>query len=272
MIALALGYNQGTSGGSWIADFCNTHPRVCLIEEWNRKEGHPKVGFGGMTRKGLHDMAFGYLQGLEAQAPAHGWQTVGLIKGFGQRVLDYALERGARITAQYKHPVRVLWAQRKRIAQPRAWIEREEGAARDPRDYAEFFTNQCKYKAHQYWIYWKRRERHRLVKLEDLSASIMGDRSYIRELLSWWHQLEWTSQDIDRAVAKVKPRHRGGCKGDECWQEHWEANANVPWNNRYDPPKEEIWASWKPWQHRLFLAEFGEIMTKLGYSTDWMGI
>ena len=249
MTHLFLMINAGNSGGSWFESVCNSHPLVHAWEEvTSRTLKIPKVTAETTVTEAVarQRKVFEFLKEQEASGQ---WQSIGLIKGFGYEVLAYCRERGGRVVQQFRHPIKVMYGTRKRPLQPYRWWGRE------PKDEREYFEGHARWMARRYSKFLRRADKYPLQTLEALSASLMGDRSYIRDRMEYITQVEWDDATIERIPS---PRHRLGAVGDDRWREGYPCSA--------DPSIEEIWALWTAWQRVVFLECFEDIMVRMEYS------
>lgn len=254
-----LMYNMGNSGGSWLASALNTYPGVHILEEPRRKLGyHPTPE--GMTDQGLQKILLNYLRKQEASGK---WQVVGYIKGFRRGILQYCVERGARVLQQFRHPIKVLYGTRKRVAQPARWW------GRPPENEQEYFEGHVCWMAVRYRKYLSRISEYPLVRLEDLSASLLTPNAdFFRDTMEYATQCEWDRAAVDRVRSLAQPRHRIGAGPQDLFKEgfvHPQYRKRV-WPELIDPPIETIWQHWAEWQHEIFLREFEEVMIAADYS------
>lgn len=264
MANLFLEYNMGNSGGSWFADALNTYPGVHVLEEPRRKLGyHPAPE--GMTDRDLQKILLDYLREQEAGGE---WQVVGYVKGFRGEILKYCEEKGGRVMQQFRNPIKVLHGTRKRVAQPTRWW------GRPPADEHEYFEGHVRWMARRYARYLDRAGKYPLVRLEDLSASLVTpDAEYFRRTMEYATQLDWDSAAVQRVRKQARPRHRTTCQGDDCWREDYvePKYASRSWPDLVDPAPRAIWEHWANWQRSLFLECFEKIMISAGYDLPPVG-
>lgn len=258
MTNIMLSYNMGCSGGSFVADAINTYPGAHVLEEPRRKLGYHPVP-EGWTPGDIQAVVFKYLR---EQYESGKWSVVGYIKGFRPPIEGWAVARGARLFQQFRNPIKVLYGTRKRKLQPTRWWGRE------PVNEREYFEGHVCWMACRYLKYLSRVDRVRLVRLEDLSASLITpEAEYFRDVMEYATQLPWDLEAVERVRTMAAPRHRPNAKGADKWREGYTdpAFTKKEWPELVDPTPEVVWNHWHDWQREIFLREFGEIMGRAGY-------
>jgi len=251
-VSIFLMYNTGNSGGSWMGDVISSHPKCTAMEEPRRKLVLPKVG-PDFTMQQLQSTLFNVLKAHERPN-----ESFGFIKGFREEILEYVLDKDGMVLQQTRHPIRVLHGTRKRtIKAKRYW-------GRKPANGVEQFQGHVRHMAKRYQAFIDRSDRFRLIRLEDLTASLCGSKQYFAYVLELITQVEWTREDIERA-AQVRPRHRLNAPADRLWDFDYEENPGLTWDERKDPPVAAIWEHWEKWQREEFFEQFGGICRELRY-------
>jgi hypothetical protein len=208
------------------------------------------MGEGKMPSKEIQERILEFFKG---HVESGEYQACGLIKGFRIEIMEYIDERGGHFLQHVRHPIRHLHGTYKR---PKG---AENGLGRKPENEEEYFLGQVRWHSSRYRKYLRRSDTIPLVRLEDLSASILGNGLYMRQVMTYITQVDWTAEDITRVRDSVPPRNQARFS-----RIHWFHPASSITDK--DPSAFEIWRDWTSYQQVTFLHHYRTIMLSLGYA------
>lgn len=258
---------MGNSGGTFFECACNLHPLVACWEEQHKRLNLPnsqdwkkrdKVMIRFLRRQMQLNKERKILKTFErvnqqtVVTKKRNVQSLGFIKSFGPDMVDFVLGEGSgRVVQLCRHPIKVVaWKMGKKKPEARHALGRSLKTQRD------VFEGHVKFYAQRYRIYLDRAGEYRLIRLEDIGASLIGDARYFIDTFEYMTGVEWTAEHIRRVRRKAKPRHRKNWKYPRRFQE--------------DNLHHKIWKHrWQGWQKKIFLKYFEQIMKEADY--DWPG-
>ncbi len=255
----------GCSGGSWLEKVCNTHPQVRAWEEISRTLGFIGAGLAGrrdaadMNDDAVENMYRTIIWFLENQSGRHG--TAGLIKTFNHMVLEYGLERDARVIQLTRNPIKV-------VGFKLAKTEWELGRNRDTNPFSAFETHTKNY-AERYQMYLARASKFPIVRTEALSASLVTpEATYFRQVMEDLTQAEWDTEAVERVRQLAHPRGREDIPDPDCWKSDPFVEFHYGIYGKGEPRSRGMhtWQRWDNWQRGIFVEYFESIMSALGYN------
>lgn len=245
-----LVYCIGNSGGSWLQDVLNTHPAVKCWEEPRRK-----LNLTGDIQGQLLD----YLQSYDGPK-----ESIGYIKGFRDEIVAFVEDSGGRIIQLMRNPVQVIHGKRNRKDKATAWWGRE------PENEAEFFEGLVCQEARRYRKFMAQSYKYPLIRLEDLSHSILYKNGFIHQVLRYLTQVSWAPEEsLAGDFRYIWPHYRRGLTFAEMFAPSYEKDYKAPFEKRVDPSAAEIWTHWELWQREIFRREFTAIMLNGRYELPW---
>jgi len=261
----------GNCGGSWLADAISAHPQAVAYEELLTDMGL-KVGQEVLTEEHKRDICRRATDYFIEQAQSGQWQSVGVIKELLQEIQDYLEDKDPRIMLLARNPIKVVGY---KMGSKALWLEERLG--RPFRDEREAFKAHVVIYAQHFQKLLAMRADTPLVRLEDLSASLVTpEATYFRRVLEWLTRLEWTDKEIWLVRQNARPRKREHIPDPDCWMpdEYIEAHYPSPFQSgsqrdieRWPSRGGNTWKRWEGWQKAAFLEKFEQIMIALGY--EW---
>lgn len=262
---LFLVFCAGCSGGSWLESVCNTHPQVRAWEEISRTLGFIGQGLQGrrdvaaMSDDAVRNMYQTIIWFLDNQSRRH--RAVGLIKTFNNLVLEYGLERNARVIQLTRNPIKVVGFKFAKTA----WELRQSGRTSQ---FSAFIEHVKKYAA-RYQTYLARAERFPIIRAEALSASLAtSDAAYFCRVMEYLTRVVWDAEIVERVRQSAHPRGRNDIPSPDCWKSDWFVEfhyGSLASSNEPRARGAHTWETWDNWQRGIFVEHFEPIMTVLGY-------
>lgn len=236
-----LMYNIGNSGGSWFEKICNSHPQVHAWEELTRILGNsPPLNEEEILRAEKTDtIAVSF---LKEQLQKTEYKSVGLIKSFGQKTVEFCLQNNGAIVQMFRNPIKVV--KNKMYSKRRECLIR--GVFKEINTEKEEFEAHVEYYASLYLIFLRRAKKYPLIRLEDLNQSITNGTSYLQDVLQDTTGVAWSDQQIAFIKNNIYPTNKVGFDRDR--------DDEIAWN------------SWSDQEHGVFLKYFKDIMIEAGYS------
>lgn len=233
-----LMYNMGNSGGSWFENVCNSHPKVRAWEEVHRLQNKLHLLPENPTERNLQSDEWA-LKFIKEKSEENEHETVGLIKSFGPRTEEYCLKNKGKIVQMFRNPVKVV--------QYKMYKKREGCLYRNKFDLSD---KSSEFEAHVelyscfYQKYINRESIYKTIRLEDLSASLLTDCTYFKEVLEYVTGQSWTSDQVSNIKSGVYPRNKEGFE---------------------DQDDVTAWFSWNEKEREVFKKYFKEIMAHFNY-------
>lgn len=231
-------YNMGNSGGSWFENVCNSNPRVRVWEEVLRQTGQLKVLPKEPEKRNILSDRLA-LEFIKKRHEENKYDSVGLIKSFGSETEKYCYKNSGRFIQMYRSPLKVV--KYKMYHKKEACLHRNKF---DLSNKENEFEAHVEFYQSLYNKFIRRGERIKTVRLEDLSASLMTDGKYIKNILEYITQIEWPFESISFVKSNVFPRGKQNFKDDD---------------------DKRAWLSWNDREKEVFNKYFKDIMFDLNY-------
>ena len=218
-----LMFNMGNSGGSWFERVCNSHEDILVWEELHRQLGYIKAN---MEEADL--VALEHLKRNENRC-----KSIGLIKSFGKKTVEYCLSSGGNIVQMFRNPIKVV----NHKMGKKLDVCRSCGI-----DCEDVFEAHVIFYSMRYNQFIKQGDKYPIYKLEDMSDAIINGR--FRGIIESITGVEWNDKQIKR-INKILPNGKNSFKEDR--------SENVIWN------------SWDDFEKEVFIKHFKPIMNEVGY-------
>jgi len=260
----------GNCGGSWLASAISAHPQAKaweeLLEEMGLKAGQEILAVE--HKREICRIATDYF--IE-QAQSGQWQSVGIVKELLQEMQTYLQDKDPRVMLMVRNPIKVVGY---KMGSKTLWLENRLG--RPFHDEREMFEAHVEIYAGHFQKLIARRADEPLVRLEDLSASLVTQGAgYFKRVMEWLTRLEWTDKEIGLVRRNAKPRNREHIPDPDCWQtddiveQHYESPFEDKYHQKMWPSRgANAWSRWEDWQKKAFLEKFERIMITLGYGWE----
>ena len=262
----------GNCGGSWLTSAISAHPKAMAWEELLAEMGL-KEGQEILTEKRRLEVCRIATDHFIEQAQSGRWQSVGIVKELLKEIQAYLRDKDPRIMLLVRNPIKVVGY---KMGSKIPWMESQLG--RPFHDEREMFEAHVKIYAGHFQQLIDRRADEPLVRLEDLSASLVTPAAnYFKQTMEWLTRLEWTDKEVGTVRNVAKPRKREHIPDPDCWQtdEYIKLHYQSPFppgserdSARWPSRGANAWSQWEGWQRAAFLEEFERIMITLGYGWD----
>jgi len=163
------------------------------------------------------------------------FKSVGLIKSFGKRTIDYCLESDGKIVQMFRNPIKVV---------NHKMGKKTEACKRHNIDCSDIFEAHVKFYSMRYQQFINNSEKYPLYKLEDLSDMIMNKKEEFKFIMEFITGVQWTDKQIHH-INNILPCGKSSFSED---------NLDIT-----------IWDSWNEHQKGVFLEHFEKIMKTTGY-------
>lgn len=233
-----LMYNMGNSGGSWFERVCNSNPKIKAWEEILRQLNKLELLPKNPVERNIQSDKW-VLEFLKEKIQENKYETLGFIKSFGPKTERFCLENNGRIVQMFRNPIKVV--------KYKMYKKRENCLYRNKFDIS---TKEGEFEAHVelysnfYKKYISREKIYRTIRLEDLNTSLLTDCKYIREVLEYLTNVEWTLNQVFNIKSNVFPRDK---------------------QNFIDTDDEIAWSSWNDKEKEVFRKYFEDIMFHFNY-------
>ena len=255
--------DPGRSGGSWLMYLCNVHPAGMLLL------GEPhlpmELGFTYPCSSRVYDEYV--IKFMQDQARL-GKAVTGIVKCFRPWAADFILENGGRIFQLVRNPMEVVGSNMgKKPGSDMRFLGHKA------RNEEENFKAHCMYYQKAYSHIFADWRKEPIVRIEDLNRSCGKDGAFLKAVMEYVTQTEWSDGYIRHICKTYLPGYFYGLetikedgvivgikKNTVLAYESWRMN----WFD--DPRASEYWNSWGEETRTTFVEILGPVCRQLGYN------